>query len=276
MKHRWKLDFATLLGASIAIAGIAAGFQHEGVDVSEIMQVTAALIVFGGTAGAVLVSMPGRQIRVALNGFREVLFEPSDRARDLVDAVIAYSRAARSSGLVSLDETARRIGDPVLRKAMRLAVDSVGNENIQSILEIEIRGMQDTAETAAEVYEAAAGYAPAMGMAGAALGLVQVMKHLENMQQVGAGIASAFVATIYGVLVANLILLPIATKIRTRCFNRVRICRAISEGVLAIASGLNPVLIRMKLEALLQIPEPPKNPPPVPDMRVEAAQKGSA
>jgi chemotaxis protein MotA len=213
------------------------------------------LVVFAGTTGAVLISAPLSQIRQALLGFWAVLFEFSADPRELIDTFVSWSRVARARGLASLEKETEQIGDPVLRKAMRLAVDAVGDERIKAVLELEVRGIEAEAETAAQFYETAAGYAPTLGIVGAAIGLIQVMKHLEHIEQVGTGIAAAFVATIYGVLLANLVLLPIAIRIRTRCLHRVRTCQFIAEGVLSIAGGLNPALLRLNLETLLQVPE---------------------
>jgi chemotaxis protein MotA len=126
---------------------------------------------------------------------------------------------------------------------------------MRTILDAEIDGIENEAETTAIVYETAAGYAPTLGVAGAAVGLVQVMKHLEHLEQVGMGVAAAFVATIYGVLLANLIFLPVATKIRARSQQRIRVCSLMREGALSIAAGLNPMLIRMRLEALANVKE---------------------
>jgi chemotaxis protein MotA len=255
MKVPRKLDLATFVGAGIAVTGILAGLKFEGLNLYDVAQPTAALVVFAGTAGAVLISAPMSQIRQALRGLWEVLFDSSADPCELVDRFLAWSRVARSKGVTSLEKETEQIDDPVLRKAMRLLVDAVGDERIKTVLRLEVSGIEAEAEAAAQFYETAAGYAPTLGIVGAAMGLIQVMKHLEHIEQVGTGIAAAFVATIYGVLLANLILLPIATRIRTKCLHRVRTCQIIAEGALSIAAGLNPALLRINLEALLQIPE---------------------
>jgi chemotaxis protein MotA len=124
---------------------------------------------------------------------------------------------------------------------------------MRSILEADIAGYKAVAEQSAVVFDTAAGYAPTLGVAGAAIGLVEVMKHLDHLEQVGMGVASAFVATIYGVLLANLVLLPIATKLRARAEAQIRVYSLVTEGVLSIAGSMNPALIRLRLEALAQI-----------------------
>lgn len=255
MKKIRKLHSATLVGAAIAFTGILGGLRFEGLGISDIAQPTAALVVFLGTAGAALMSVPLSQIRHALGVFRAMLFDPSEDPRDLVEKFLEWSRMARARGVVSLEKEATKIDDPVLRKGLRLVVDAVGEAGIKSVLALEIRGMEAEAEAAAQVYETAAGYAPTLGIVGAAIGLIQVMKNLDHIEQVGAGIAAAFVATIYGVLLANLILLPIATRIRTHFLHRLLRCHVITEGVLSISAGLNPMLVRLNLETLLQVPE---------------------
>lgn len=264
-----KADVATICGIFIAAAGLLFGLHFEGIGLNDVGQSTAACIVFCGTLGALLISMPLEQI---LNAFRllpAMLRNPISRETDTIETVIRYARLARQRGILSLEHEISDEEDPLLRRGLRMAVDAVGPETIKNVLESEIGGLRGQAEASAAVFETAAGYAPTLGVAGAALGLVQVMKHLEHLEQVGMGVAAAFVATIYGVLLANLVLLPVATKIRSRCDARVRICGLVREGVLSIASGLNPTLIRLKLEALAQIEEQPSK-------RISAARAGQA
>jgi chemotaxis protein MotA len=267
------LDRATIAGAAMAAGGIIAGLRLEGLSLYDVVQPTAALVVFMGTAGAAVLSVPASQIGHALRIFRTILVDSSEDPRHLVDMFLVWSRMARSRGVASLETETDQIGDPVLRKGMRLVADAVGEAGIRSVLALEIRGIEAEAEEAAQFYETAAGYAPTLGIVGAAIGLIQVMKHLDHIEQVGTGIASAFVATIYGVLLANLILLPAATRIRTLCQRRVRTCHVITEGVISIAGGLNPRLLRLNLETLLQIPETDEAPGAM-TMPVPLAEKG--
>lgn len=249
------IDRATLAGAGIAFAGLLGALWLEGIGLQDIAQPAAALVVFLGTAGAALLSVPVAQIRHALRAFQAILFDSSEDPRQLVGMFLVWSRIARSKGVASLEQQAEQIDDPVLRKGMRLVADATDESGIRSVLGLEIRGIEAESEAAAQFYETAAGYAPTLGIVGAAIGLMQVMKHLDHIEQVGSGIAAAFVATIYGVVLANLILLPIATRIRTQCLQRLRTCQVMTEGLVSIAKGLNPRLISLNLETLLQIPE---------------------
>jgi chemotaxis protein MotA len=255
MKLFKRTDLATVSGIALALIGLLVGLYLEGIHLNEMGQLTAALIVFCGTAGAVLISMPLEQVRLALKSMPGMLYSSVQRSSDLIEVMLSFARASRLRGIVSLEQETELIEDPFLRKAMRLAVDAVGPEMIRSVLNSDIAGAKAQAETVATVFETGAGYAPTLGMAGAAIGLIQVLKHLDHVDQVGMGVASAFVATIYGLLLANLVLLPIATKIRARTELRAGACDLIRDGVVLIASGVNPSLIRLNLEALAQIGE---------------------
>jgi chemotaxis protein MotA len=269
MKSLRGADVATIGGLMIAASGLLFGLHFEGIGLQDVGQLTAALIVFCGTLGAVLISMPLQQTVAAVKTIPGMLRNPLQRELDVIDKLINYSRFARQRGMLALEQEIPDDEDPMLRRGLQLAVDAVGAEMMKSVLDGEMSGIRSQAEASAIVFETAAGYAPTLGVAGAAVGLVQVMKHLEHLEQVGMGVAAAFVATIYGVLLANLILLPIATKIRARCDARIRVCGLIREGVLSISAGLNPTLIRMKLDALAQIEEQPAK-------RVTTARIGKA
>ena len=248
-----RTDLATVAGLLIAGCGLYFGLKLEGIQIYDIGQATAALIVFCGTAGAVLISMPLAQTKQALKTLPAILRHSGQPETEVIEEIIRYARLVRTRGLLAVDQETESIRDPYFRRGMRLAVDAVGPDMMKNVLEADIAGLKAQAESAAVVFETAAGYAPTLGVAGAAIGLVQVMKHLDHIEQVGVGVAAAFVATIYGVLLANLVLLPIATKIRAQAEYRARTCGLLREGVLSIAAGLNPALIRLKLEALAQL-----------------------
>lgn len=255
MKSLRNTDLTTICGVVIALVGLFFGFRLEGIQLYEVGQISAALVVFCGTAGAVLISMPWRQTEQALSILPSMFRHIDDGPVSVIEKLAEYARASRQNGLLSIEQKVEAMEDPFFRKAMRLAIDSVGAEVMESVLDSDVAGLKAQSESAALFYETAGGYAPTLGMAGAAIGLIQVMKHLEHIDQVGMGVAAAFVATIYGVLLANLVLLPIATKIRARTEHRSQICALIREGSLMIAAGSNPSVIRLKLEALAQIAE---------------------
>jgi chemotaxis protein MotA len=167
----------------------------------------------------------------------------------VIEEIIEYATQARKQGIVSLEQQAAAIEDPFLRKALNLAVDGIEMSQIRSIMELEITLLEQDGEMEAKVFESAGGYSPTIGIIGAVLGLIQVMKNLANIDEVGRGIAVAFVATVYGVASSNLLFLPAANKLKARVRDAARIREVMLEGVLSIVEGLNPKLIRTKLEA---------------------------
>jgi chemotaxis protein MotA len=245
-------DLATLGGLVLAIGGIMTGLLMEGGKVKDVQQFTAALIVLGGTLGAVMVTTPMSVLVRAARQLVSVFFAHTASRSDLIDEIIGYATVARKKGIVSLEQQAAAIEDPFLRKALTLAVDGIEMNQIRSIMELEITILEQDGDAEAKVWEAAGGYAPTVGIIGAVLGLIQVMKNLANIDEVGRGIAVAFVATVYGVGCANLFFLPAAAKMRARLQEAVRIREMTLEGVLAIVEGLNPKLIRTKLHAYEQ------------------------
>jgi chemotaxis protein MotA len=244
-----KLDLASIAGLVIAVLGIVGGLLLEGGKLRDIAQFTAALIVLGGTFGAVLVSTPLPVVTGALRRFVGVFRDHSLSNQELIEDVVLYATKARKNGLVSLEEEADRAHDPFLKKALNLAVDGTDLQEIRRMLELEIELEEQRTEAEAKVFESAGGYAPTIGIIGAVLGLIQVMKNLANIDEVGHGIAVAFVATVYGVGSANLLFLPAASKIKARAAGGAMRKELIVEAVSGIVEGLNPKLIRLKLEA---------------------------
>lgn len=240
---------ATLSGIALAMAGIIGGLLMEKGSISDLAQVTAAMIVLGGTFGAVLVTTPLGIVMRAVRGLSAVFVERASDTAAAIDELIQHATKARKQGIVSLEDDALAVEDPFLRKALCLAVDGTDLQELRKMMEIDIALAEHTAESEAKVWEAAGGYAPTIGIIGAVMGLIQVMKHLEDIKEVGHGIAVAFVATVYGVSIANIFFLPAATKLRTRMHEASLRKDMILEGVIGIVEGLNPTLIRLKLNA---------------------------
>jgi chemotaxis protein MotA len=253
-----KPDVATLAGLVLAVGGIVGGLILEKGKIQDITHLSPAIIVLGGTFGAVLVSMPMKFVVGAIKRLKQVILEQSQSPEVLIEEIIEYATKARKNGLVSLEEDASRVADRFLRKALTLAVDGTDLQEIRKMLELEIGLDEHHAEAEAKVFEAAGGYAPTIGIIGAVLGLIQVMKNLSNIDEVGRGIAVAFVATVYGVGIANVFLLPAANKIKSRAHAELQMKELIVEGVAGIIEGLNPKLIRSKLEAYSHADAPAK------------------
>jgi chemotaxis protein MotA len=251
-------DIAAMAGLLLAAGGILAGLIMDGGKIKDVAQVSAAMIVLGGTIGAVMVTTPLSVFLRAVKGFGQVFFEKTHPLDATMEDIVAYATQARKQGIVSLEQQANAIEDPFLKKALSLAVDGIELNQIRAAMELEITLMEEDGEAGAKVFEAAGGYAPTIGIIGAVLGLMQVMKNLANIDEVGRGIAVAFVATVYGVAFANLIFLPFAGKLRARIKSEVRARELMLEGVLSIVEGLNPKLIRTKLDAYVQQAAPKK------------------
>jgi chemotaxis protein MotA len=250
-----KIDLATIGGLTLGVGGIVGGLLLEGGRIQEILAPTALLIVLGGTLGAVMISTSMRTLRGAAAALKCVFFEKAEDPGRLIEELVGYSTRARKSGLVSLETVTAGVADPFLKKALDLAVDGADLQELRRMMELEIELEESVAESEAKVFESAGGYAPTIGIIGAVLGLIQVMKDLADIEKVGHGIATAFVATIYGVGFANLFFLPVAGKIKARARHRAQMRELVLEGVAGIVEGLNPKLIRTKLEAYIREPE---------------------
>jgi chemotaxis protein MotA len=247
-----KPDFATLGGLLLALGGILGGLLMEGGKIKDVAQVTSALIVLGGTIGAVMITTPLSVLIRAGRQMGTVFFSKTEAVSEKVDEIIEFAALARKNGIVSLESRASLIQDPFLKKALELAVDGIEPAKIRDIMECEISVLEQNAEAEAKVFESAGGYAPTIGIIGAVMGLIQVMQHLAEIDEVGRGIAVAFVATIYGVASANILFLPAAGKLRARAHELVRVRELMLEGILGIAEGINQKLIKIKLEAYLE------------------------
>jgi chemotaxis protein MotA len=260
-KSSFKPDITTIGGIVLAVGGILTGLIMEKGSVKDVAQVSAAIIVLGGTIGAVCVSTPLGVMVSAVKRLKLVFLDTSRSPQAIIEEIITYAAKARKGGIVSLEQEAESIADPFLKKALNLAIDGADLPEIRKMLELEIGLTEHRFEAEAKVFEAAGGYAPTVGIIGAVLGLIQVMKHLENMDEVGKGIAVAFVATVYGVGCANIFFLPAATKLKARTHAEIVEKELMLEGVISIVEGLNPKLIRTKLEAYAQSAGPAKNKP---------------
>ena len=241
------MDKSTWGGIVIAVGGIVAGLLLEGGRIAQILQPTAAMIVFGGTFGAVMIQYPLSTIGEALKHLVQVFVEKKSGARSMVDDLLRYAHQARVKGLVSLDEELPKIRDPFLKRTLMMAVDGITPGELRHIMELELENQVHRQAHIPKVFEAAAGFAPTVGIIGAVLGLIQVMQHLENINEVGRGIAVAFVATVYGVGSANVLFLPWAGKLKIRLQEQQLLREMTLEGVVCIQEGMNPRAIESRL-----------------------------
>ena len=253
-KAATRPDLGSIAGVLVGVGGILAGLLLDGGKVADVKQVNAALIVFGGTIGAVMLTTPLGVLAGAAKKLGSIFFEKAQPVGDAIETIIGYATQARKQGIVTLEQEAEKVEDPFLRKALNLAVDGMELSQIRDVMELEIELIEHRGEAEAKAFETAGGYSPTIGIIGAVLGLMQVMKNLANIDEVGRGIAAAFVATVYGVGAANLLFLPAGGKLRARLRSEIQLRELMLLGVLSIAEGLNPKLIRTKLDAYLTQP----------------------
>jgi chemotaxis protein MotA len=245
------VDKATLAGLVLALGGIFLGLILEGGNVGQLLQPTAAMIVFGGTLGAVLINFPMAVVLAAFGRLANMFQEPGDNARATIEVLVKFANQARREGIVALEAEAANIQEPFLRHALMLAVDGTEPQELRKIMELALDNMEEQEEKIPQVFEAAGGFSPTIGIIGAVLGLIQVMQHLDKIDEVGKGIAVAFVATIYGVGAANLFLLPTSGKLKIRIREEQVIREMTLEGVVSILEGMNPRMLEDKLLGFL-------------------------
>jgi chemotaxis protein MotA len=245
------VDRISFIGLALGIAAILGGQILEGGTLSALVQVTAFVIVIGGTLGAVMLqSTPP----VFLAGVRMLpwVFRPPEAAfRAALDRIVRWGNTARRGGLLALESNIATTEDAYTRKGLQLLVDGAEPSVLRAALELEIDTWEDFHRQAARIWEAAGGYAPTIGIIGAVMGLIQVMQNLSDPAKLGAGIAVAFVATIYGVGAANLFFLPVAHKLKALIGRQVRLREMIADGLEAIANGDNPRNIELRLEGYI-------------------------
>jgi chemotaxis protein MotA len=241
------MDFNSVIGIIIALTAILGGRALEGGHPGSLVQFTALAIVMGGTLGAVLLQSPVRQFLLGMKMSRWVFIPPLLDADALIEHIVTWGAAARKEGLLALDSHVEGIDDPFVKKGLQLVADGTEPLELKRVLEVEIDAFEDTHREGARVWEAAGGYAPTIGILGAVMGLIQVMENLSDPTQLGAGIAVAFVATVYGVGLANLAFLPVANKLKSLIARQVLMREMLVDGLVGIANNENPRLIAGRL-----------------------------
>ena len=242
---------ATIIGLVLAFGAILAGQALEGGHVGSLLQATAAIIVVGGTFGACLVQFPLKIFGASLKAVSGVFREPKIKNREVVAEIIRFANKARKEGIISLESESRNGSDSFLRKALMMAVDGVEPRILRETMEMEITNIEEEAEHPIKFWEAAGGYSPTVGILGAVLGLIHVMENLTDPSKLGSGIAVAFVATVYGVGLANLVYLPMAGKLKLRVKAHMVAKEIMLVGVISILEGENPRLIEDKLKSFI-------------------------
>lgn len=245
------MDKLSLFGILVAVVGILGGQLLEGGSVNVLMQLAAFFIVFGGTIGAVMLQHPARVFVTGMKMAAWVFVTPVVDIQKLSYQITAWGSVSRKDGILALEAQLKNIEDPFVRKGLQLLVDGNSAEKIREIMDIELQSWETVRWQAARVWESAAGYAPTIGILGAVLGLVHVMQSLGEPAKLGAGIAVAFIATIYGVGSANLLFLPIAGKLKILIQEQVNMREMLIDGLCMIANAENPRFIENKLKGYI-------------------------
>jgi chemotaxis protein MotA len=246
------VDKISLAGLAIGLIAIIGGQVLEGGHIGSLVQPTALLIVCGGTLGAVLLQSPIHVFKRGMQMGKWVWVPPNIEQKRLVDQILTWSQLSRREGLLALENYIPGLKDEFTRKGLQLLVDGADPERIRELLEVDINTFEDEWRQSAKIWESAGGYSPTIGILGAVMGLIHVMENLSDPTKLGAGIAVAFVATIYGVGLANLVYLPIAGKLKYYIMRMVSSREMLIDGLVGIAAGDNPRIIESRLKGYLR------------------------
>jgi chemotaxis protein MotA len=249
--HR-RLDVSLLTGVAIALGATIAGIASTGISFGYFLQPTGAFIVLGGTLGVILVTTPRRSL---INSWRRVvalITAPEVDRETLMREIVDYARLARRKGILVIEPSIPNVSNEFLKKALQLVLDLTTRAELQSILETDLRMAERHGDADAKALEVAGGFAPTIGIIGTVVGLIDVLRQFSRVQSVGYGVGTAFVSTIYGLVLANLVLLPAAHRIRARVAENFETQEMILEGVLAIVDSMHPALIRIRLNSFVR------------------------
>lgn len=246
------MDKLSLVGLVLGLTAIVGGQILEGGHIGSLLQPTALLIVGGGTLGAILLQTPSTVFLRGLKMAKWVWIPPLIEQKKLIDQIVYWSHLSRKEGLLALENQIPSIKDDFVRKGLQLLIDGADPERLRDVLDVEISAFEEEWRSAAKIWESAGGYSPTIGILGAVMGLIHVMENLSDPTKLGAGIAVAFVATIYGVGLANLVYLPIAGKLRHYIARLVAVREMLVDGLTGIAVGDNPRIIESRLRGYVR------------------------
>jgi len=248
------MDLATIIGLILAWGAVLAALAIEGGKPGELFNVSAFVLVIGGTAGATIISVSLEQILAVPRVLRKALFAQGADMRAITRTVVEFAKKARKDGILALEPECNKIENKFLKKGMQLVIDGTPSELVREVLETEVVAMQERHKAGETVFATAGGFAPTLGIIGTVMGLINMLARLSDPGKMGPAIASAFIATLYGVALANLLFLPIGSKLKAKTTDEVVTYEMIIEGVLSIQAGETPRIVEMKMTAFL----PPK------------------
>lgn len=245
------MDLATLLGLLIGLGGLIGGFLLEGGTIGMLWQVTAFMIVLGGTIGATMISFSMDEFKKLPYFFKSLFIQEKIDYVSVLDTLVETADKARREGLLSLESQLSSIDDKFLARGLQLVIDGTDPELTRNMLEMEIEAYESGKEVGSNIFMAAGGFSPTMGIIGTVMGLVHVLSSMSEPDQLGGAIAVAFIATLYGVSFANVLWIPFGSKIKLNTQKEVLLMDLILEGILSIQAGENPRVIREKLMTFL-------------------------
>jgi len=245
------MDWVSLLGIVISFTAILGGQLLEGGHIGSLLQITAFIIVMGGTVGAIMLQSSMKVFVLSMKMSVWIFRPPEREPQGVIDQIVVWSNVSRKGGLLALESSVEDLEDPFMRKGLQMLVDGAEPETLRDSLELEIGVYEEHYRAAAKVWESAGGYAPTVGILGAVMGLIHVMENLSDPAKLGGGIAVAFVATIYGVGLANLFFLPMANKLKSLVSHEVMLRMMLIDGLVSISNGENPRMIESKLQGYM-------------------------
>lgn len=246
-----------LAGIAIALGAVVAGLASAGIRIGYFLQPTGLSIVLGGTIGVTLITTPRKALYCAMKAALELVATPSEDRAESIDEIVALAKTIRPKGILGLEAHAGQVSHRFLRECLLLAIDARNHSELQTTLEIKLRQWERQAETDARAFEVAGGFAPTIGVLGTVVGLMDVLRQFTNLSAVAAGTGTAFVSTIYGLALANLILLPSAQRIRAHAAEQFETNEMMVEATLCLFDGLHPALVRDRLSCFLRREERP-------------------
>ncbi|EAX48658.1 MotA/TolQ/ExbB proton channel [Thermosinus carboxydivorans Nor1] len=245
------MDLMTILGLALGLTALLLSVVLEGGHITSLFSLPAFVLVFGGTIGATAVCFTLEELKSVPALLRIAFKEEKYDTGQLIATLVGFAEKARREGLLALEEDLAGIEDNFLQKGMQLVIDGTDAELVRSIMETELTFIQERHHKAASIFETAGGYAPTMGIIGTVMGLVHVLGNLTDTESLGPAIATAFIATLYGVASANIFFLPIGAKLKNRSSRQVLFHEVTLEGILSVQAGDNPRIVAEKLAAFL-------------------------
>lgn len=245
------MDLTTILGLVIGIGALLLSVILEGGHIASLFSVPAFVMIAGGTIGATAIGFTVEELKTVPTLMRIAFKDEKHDVSSLIATLVSFAEKARREGLLALEEDLNGIEDKFLKKGMQLVIDGTDAELVRSIMETELAFIQERHHKGASIFDAAGGYAPTMGIIGTVMGLVHVLGNLSDTESLGPAIATAFLATLYGIFSANILFLPIAGKLKNRSAHQVLVYEVTLEGILSVQAGDNPRIVEEKLEAFL-------------------------